>query len=128
MAFNISRPVRTKTNDFKGVIRTFIDPMIFIESYRDLLKNNLARISLVGNDGFTRARLTGDSQITVDDDVTQSALNTVARSNVSGTLLSTDPQDDSTRMLAWQALTTYPLYITSSTSLELELRPYAKAK
>lgn len=128
MAFTISRPVRTKTNDFKGVIRTFIDPMIFIESYRDLLKNKFARIALVGNDGFTRARLYGDGQTTVDDDVTQSAPNTVARSNVSGTIISTDPQDGSTRMLAWQALTTYPLYITSSTSLELELRPYAKAK
>ena len=128
IVFAISLPVWTKTNDFKGVIRTFIDPMIFIDSYRDLLKNNSARIGLVGNDGFTRARVYGDGQITFDNDVTQIAANTVARSNVSGTVISTDPQDGSTRMFAWQALTTYPLYITSSTSLEIELSPHAKAK
>ena len=127
MVFTISRPKWTKTNDFNGVIRTFIDPKIFIESYRDLLKNNLARISLVGNDGFTRARLTGDGSITVDD-VTQSLPNTATQSNDNGTIISTDLDDGSTRMVAWQALTDYPLYITSSTSLELELSRYEKAK
>jgi two-component system sensor histidine kinase BarA len=128
MVFTISRPKWTKTNDFNGVIRTFVDPKIFIDSYQDLLKNNLARISLVGNDGFTRARLTGDGRITVDDDVTQSLPNTATQSNDNGTIISTDLDDGSTRMVAWQAMTDYPLYITSSTSIKLELSPYAKAK
>jgi hypothetical protein len=128
MVFTISRPKWTKTNDFNGVIRTFIDPLIFIESYQDLLKNKFARIALVGNDGFTRARLYGDGRITVDDNAMQSVHNTAIQSSASGTLLSTDPHDGSTRLLAWQALIAYPLYITSSTSLEIELSPYAKAK
>ncbi len=128
IVFTISRPVWTKTNDLKGVIRTFIDPMIFIDSYQDLLKNNSSRIGLVGNDGFTRARVYGDGQITFDNDVTQIAANTVAQSNVSGAIISTDPQDGSTSIFSWQALTTHPLYITISTSLEIELSPHAKAK
>ena len=128
MVFTISRPVWTKTNDFNGVIRTFIDPKIFVDAYQDLLKNNLARISLVGNDGYTRARLTGDGRITVDDDVTQSLPNTATQSKVSGTIIHADLDDGGTRLVAWQALADYPLYITSSTSLELELSRYEKAK
>ena len=127
LTFSLSKPLRSKTKGFGGVIRTYIDPSNLIQNYQSLLKNEIARIALVGKDGYIRTRIFGDDRVTHDDDVRDRPVNRAAQSSKDGTKIVKAPSDGKELIIAWKSLESFPLYIISSTSLELELSPYAES-
>lgn len=128
LTFRLSRPLRSKTHEFGGVISTFVDPLALIQTYKPLLKNEIARIALIGKDGYIRTRMFGSGRITHDDDVQQRPVNASARSTDSGMKIVKAPSDGRDMMIAWKALESFPLYIISATPVDLELSPYAKSR
>ena len=122
--FFVSRSLRNKNNQLAGVIRTYVDPLAFIETYKPLLKNDLSRIALVGKDGFIRARLFGDGRFTYDDDVKQRPLNIADATEPSGSKINIAGFDGVEQIISWKTLESAPLFIASATPLVLELTDY----
>lgn len=109
-SIQMTRRINKPDGSFGGVVVISVDPFYFSDFYRGVDLGPGGVVSLVGLDGITRARRAGDN-MTVGQDLSQSALIRQIREKPVGSLRTTSVSDGFNRLYSYRALTEYPLIV-----------------
>lgn len=109
-SIQMTRRINKPDGSFGGVVVISVDPFYFSDFYRGVDLGPGGVVSLVGLDGITRARRAGDN-MTVGQDLSQSALMRQLREKPVGSLRTTSVSDGVNRLYSYRALTEYPLIV-----------------
>lgn len=109
-SIQMTRRINKPDGSFGGVVVISVDPFYFSDFYRGVDLGPGGVVSLVGLDGITRARRAGDN-MTVGQDLSQSALIRQIREKPVGSLRTTSVSDGLNRLYSYRALTEYPLIV-----------------
>jgi len=119
----LSRRINKSDGSFGGVVILGLQTEYFLEFYQkiDLGQNSL--ISLIGMDGFTRARQT-NSESESSQDIRESNLwkNIQARPN--GTVIANNYQDKDGLITSYRVMPDYPLVVAVGESIQVALADY----
>jgi len=123
----LSRRINKSDGSFGGVVILGLQTEYFLEFYQkiDLGQNSL--ISLIGMDGFTRARQT-NSESESSQDIRESNLwkNIQARPN--GTVIANNYQDKDGLITSYRVMPDYPLVVAVGESIQVALADYEERK
>jgi diguanylate cyclase (GGDEF)-like protein/PAS domain S-box-containing protein len=107
----IAHRIASPRGEFKGVVACGVDPTYFIDFYRreDLNQNGV--VTLLGTDGFMRARRSGEGD-SFGEDVRQGSLLRLTKAKPSGDFIGTDGLDDVVRFQSYRKLADYDLVVS----------------
>lgn len=119
---NITRRLSGPDGSFRGVAAVSILPGTLIDFYpaRDAVPRDL--ISVIGEDGITRARRTG-SRISYGEDLNGRLVMDFHRRNPNGTYLGPSALDGIWRYFSHRTLTDYPIFVTAGVGRDDVLAP-----
>ncbi|WP_298622532.1 hybrid sensor histidine kinase/response regulator [uncultured Zoogloea sp.] len=122
-SIQMTRRINKPDGSFGGVVVISVDPFYFSDFYRSVELGSGGVVSLVGLDGITRARRAGDN-MTVGQNLSQSALLRVIHDKPIGSLRATSTSDGLDRLYSYRTLTEYPLIVAVGVTEESALREF----
>jgi diguanylate cyclase (GGDEF)-like protein/PAS domain S-box-containing protein len=126
----MTRRISRSDGAFGGVVVISVNPEYFVKFFRraDLGSNSV--VNLVGLDGISRARQTGEGQV-FGSDLAGSAMLQARAVTPNGNLVTIGQRDNVARFLSYRTLTEYPLVVAVGVSrgevlasLQIEARAY----
>jgi len=122
-SIQMTRRINKPDGSFGGVVVISVDPFYFSDFYRGVDLGQGGVVSLVGFDGITRARRAGEN-MTVGQNVTQSALFHAIRQKPIGSLHTTSVSDGVNRFYSYRTLSEYPLIVAVGVTEETALSEF----
>lgn len=122
-SIQMTRRINKPDGSFGGVVVISVDPFYFSDFYRSVELGSGGVVSLVGLDGITRARRAGDN-MTVGQNLSQSALLRVIHDKPIGSLRATSTSDGLDRLYSYRTLTEYPLIVAVGVTEESALSEF----
>jgi PAS domain S-box-containing protein len=111
----ISRRINTPDGAFGGVVSIGVDPHYFSNFYRDIDLGKEAVVTLAGNDGFVRSRMSG-KEADSGQDLSNTHIVNAVKQGRQGSLTFQSKFDGINRIWSYRALRDYPLWVTVATS------------
>jgi two-component system, LuxR family, sensor kinase FixL len=108
----LTRRLNHRDGSFAGVVGVQIAPSTFTEFYRDATLGPLDVISVIGLDGVTRARRTGNLE-SYGENLTGKLVMRMQQQNPNGTYLGPSVLDGIDRYFSHRRLKDYPMFVTS---------------
>jgi diguanylate cyclase (GGDEF)-like protein/PAS domain S-box-containing protein len=122
-AFQMSRRIDKPDGSFGGVVYASVDPAYFTEFYRRTDLGDGGMVTLVGLDGISRARRSGE-KTTFGEDMRELTLFAQQARNGSGSFVTAGTLDGIRRLISYRSLTQYPLIVAVGTSQNEALAPF----
>ncbi|HSC88204.1 MAG TPA: diguanylate cyclase, partial [Polyangiaceae bacterium] len=107
----LARRLVGTNGEFTGVVGCGVDPAYFIDFYRHEDLNSQGVVTLLGTDGFTRARRAGPID-SFGEDVRHGRLLELARARPAGDFLGSDGPDGVVRFQSYRTLPDYHLIVS----------------
>jgi signal transduction histidine kinase len=114
-SIQLSRRISAADGSFAGVMVASLDPFYFSRNFDRLDVGRNGLVTVVGRDGFLRARNVMDPTI-IGQDVSGGALFVAASRSPEGFLRFTSSIDHVTRLASFHAVGDYPLYVAAGFS------------
>lgn len=112
-SIQLTRRINLPDGRFGGVVVLSIDPGYFTRFYSELLLGQKGLSTLVGTDGFVRARHPGEGEAYGADLSATPLFDRLRAGATSGTFTAGSPIDQVTRLLHFRRLTRFPLVVVS---------------
>ena len=120
-----TRRVRKSDGSFGGVMVLSIDPYVLSNFYSTIDIGLNGVVSVIGRDGFIRARSTLSEQI-ISTSLQGGALFSALQKSSDGTYLTDGAVDPEKRIASYRALSDYPLVVLVGQSLDVVLATYVQ--
>jgi two-component system, LuxR family, sensor kinase FixL len=121
----LTRRLNRPDGSFAGVVSVNISPSRFTDFTKGADFRPTDLISVIGFDGITRARRTGDV-VSFGEDLRGKLVMSKQRANPNGTYLGPSGLDGQVRYFSHRRLKDYPLFVTSGVALSAILAPAEK--
>jgi C4-dicarboxylate-specific signal transduction histidine kinase len=121
----LTRRLNNPDGSFAGVISVNIAPTRFTDFTKGADFRPTDLVSVIGLDGITRARRTGDV-VSFGEDLRGKLVMSKQRTNPNGTYLGPSVLDGQVRYFSHRRLKDYPLFVTSGVALSAILAPVEK--
>ncbi|WP_378956153.1 ATP-binding protein [Pelosinus sp. sgz500959] len=124
----MTRRINKPDGSFGGIVFLGLKANYFLEFYKkiDLGQNQL--ISLIGKDGFNRARRVGDNLETGQDNRGSKFWENVQNGHLEASFLSTNILDKVTRVTSYRIIPEYPLIVAVGKSTQVAMAAYEERK
>lgn len=128
-SIQMSRRINKPDGSFGGVVVISVDPFYFSDFYSGVDLGVGGVVSLIGLDGFVRARRAGDDK-TVGQNVSKSPLlkYAAAQNRPDGSLRFTAVADGKPRFYSYRVLAEYPLLVTVGVQDDAALADYRERR
>lgn len=122
-SLQLTRRINALDGSFGGVVVVSMDPQYFTSLYHQIDVGQHGSISLVGIDGITRVRRTGNLDA-MGESVVEGRVFQSMRQHQQGVIETTSSIDGRARIYAYQRLPQYPLYAAVGIDVEERLVPF----
>lgn len=120
-----TRRIRKPDGSFGGVMVLSVDPFILSNFYSTIDIGPNGVVSVIGRDGFIRARSTLSEQI-ISTPMNGGALFNLLQASTEGTYFTDGRVDPEKRIASYRALADYPLVVLVGQSLDVVLATYVE--
>jgi len=120
-------PHQPADGSFGGVVVASVDPSYFADFYRQVDLGAHGIVTIVGRDGFVRARLSGN-ETSAGQDARETELFGYLKSADHGSFESVSHLDNLMRIINYRALTDYPLVVMVGTARDEALGAFQERK
>ncbi|WP_378956186.1 ATP-binding protein [Pelosinus sp. sgz500959] len=124
----LTRRINKPDGSFGGIVYIGLKVSFFLSYYDHVDLGQDQRISLIGPDGFIRARQSGNNSEAGQDVRSTEFWHIIQSGRPDGIYISLNPLDNITRLGAYRIMPDYPLIVSVGKSMEVVLADYKQRK